>query len=100
MTDAPKQKRSAQVVVTITVNPDSPDIDLQQLEQAATKEVADYGGKMYKVEQEPIGFGLKALKLIFTMDEDKGSPDDLEKKIAEIPGVASARVTDARRAFG
>jgi elongation factor 1-beta len=90
----------ATVVVTITVNPEGPDIDLALLEQEATKEVVSYGGKMYKVEQEPIGFGVKALKLIFTMDENKGSPDDLELKIAALKGVASARVTDARRTFG
>jgi elongation factor 1-beta len=90
----------ATVIITITVNPDSPDVDLNQLEALSTKEVEAFGGKMYKVEQEPIGFGLKALKLIFTMDENKGSPDDLELKLAKLSGVASARVTDARRAIG
>ena len=90
----------ATVVVTITINPESPDVDLKKLEDAASKQVTDYGAKMYKVEHEPIGFGLKAVKLIFTMDENKGSPDDLEKKISELPGVASARVTDARRTIG
>ncbi len=101
MTDAAKPaKRGAQVVVTITINPDSPDVDLAKLEEASTKEVAAYGGKMYKVEHEPIGFGLKAVKLIFTMDEDKGTPDELEQKLATLTGVASARVTDVRRTIG
>jgi elongation factor 1-beta len=90
----------AQVVITITINPDSPEVDLAKLEQAASREVTAFGGKMYKTEQEPIGFGLKAVKLIFTMDESKGSPDDLEQKISSLPGVASARVTDARRTIG
>lgn len=90
----------ATVIITITINPDSPDVDLKKLEEQATKEVDAFGGKMYKVEQEPIGFGLKALKLIFTMDENKGSPDVLEEKLAALQGVASARVTDARRAIG
>ena len=40
-----------------------------------------------KTEQEPIAFGLKALKIIFVMDEAKGSTDELESKIKEIEGV-------------
>ena len=90
----------ARVVVTITINPDSPDVDLGKLEEAAKKEIADFGGDVGKVEVEPIGFGLKAVKLIFIMDESKGSPDPLEQKISELPGVASARVTDVRRTIG
>lgn len=95
-----KPKKGAQVVVTITVHPDSPDVDLGKLEEAAKSEVANYGGIMYKVELEPIGFGLKAMKLIFTMDESKGTPDELEQKLAGLAGVASARVTDVRRTIG
>ncbi len=90
----------ARVVVTITINPDSPDVDLAALEQAAKKEVVAYGGDVGKVEHEPIGFGIKALKIIFIMDESKGSPDELEQKLAGMTGVASARVTDVRRTIG
>ena len=97
---AAKPKRSARVVVTITINPESPDIDLAQLEAAAKQEITSFGGDVGKVEIEPIGFGLKALKLIFIMDEDKGSPDDLEAKLAKLAGVASVRVTDVRRTIG
>ena len=93
-------KRSARVVVTLVINPDSPDVDLKQLELAATKDITAFGGDVGKVELEPIGFGVKALKIMFIMDEDKGSPDDLEITIAKLPGVASARVTDARRTIG
>ena len=90
----------ARVVVTLTINPDSPDVDLAALEEKAKKEVADYGGDVGRVEHEPIGFGLKALKIIFIMDESKGSPDALEQKIGALTGVASVRVTDVRRTIG
>ena len=93
-------KRSARVVITMTINPAGPDIDLAALETAATQEITAFGGDVGRVEQEPIGFGVKAIKIIFIMDEDKGSPDDLELKLAALPGVASARVTDARRTIG
>ena len=90
----------ARVVVTITINPDSPDVNLAELEEKAKKEVTEFGGDVGKVEHEPIGFGLKAIKIIFIMDESKGSPDVLEEKIAGIAGVASIRVTDVRRTIG
>jgi elongation factor 1-beta len=90
----------ARVVITLTINPESPDVDLPNLQAAASKEVTDFGGDVGKTETEPIGFGLKALKIIFIMDESKGSPDDLEAKIAKLPGVASVRITDVRRTIG
>ncbi len=90
----------ARVVITITINPDSPDVDLAKLEAEIKKEVTAFGCEVGKVEYEPIGFGLKAIKILFIMEESQGSPDDLEQKISELPGVASARVTDARRTIG
>lgn len=90
----------ARVVITITINPDSPEADLSRIEQEAVKEVASFGGEVGKVEHEPIGFGLKAIRIIFIMDESKGSPDELEQKLSKLAGVASARVTDVRRAIG
>ena len=54
----------------------------------------------YKVSVEPIAFGLKAVKIMFVMDEDKGSTDDLEADIETIDGVNSVEVTDVRRAIG
>ncbi|MFC1686899.1 elongation factor 1-beta family protein [Nanoarchaeota archaeon] len=48
----------------------------------------------------PIAFGLKAINIIFAMDEAKGSPDVLEEKITAIDGVQSFEVIDVRRAIG
>ena len=53
-----------------------------------------------KSEQEPIAFGLKALKITFAMDENKGSTDTLEEDINGIEGVNSVEVVDVRRAIG
>jgi len=99
-TVAKPAKRSARVVITMVINPEGPDVDLKQLEAAAQREITAFGCDFGKAEYEPIGFGVKALKLIFIMDEDKGSPDDLEEKLAKLAGVASVRVTDARRTIG
>jgi elongation factor 1-beta len=90
----------ATVVVTLTIMPDSPDINLEELREKATKEISAFGGEVGKVVIEPVAFGLNALKLFFVMDEKKGSTDSLEGNIAKIPGIASVNVTDVRRAIG
>jgi len=90
----------AKMFITIKIMPDSPEIDLQVLRVKA-KEASDaFGAELLdKDEIEPVAFGLKALKLIFYLDEAKGS-EDLANKIASIKGISSAEVIDMRRAVG
>ncbi len=90
----------AQIIITLKIMPESPDIDLKKIEKQATKKIAKFGGEVGKVEIEPVAFGLKALKLYFVMDEAKGTTDPLEKDIETIKGVNSVEVTDVRRAIG
>ncbi len=90
----------AQLVVTLKIMPESPDVDLKEIEKKATEEISKFGGDVGKVEIEPIAFGLNALKLIFVMDEKKGSTDSLEEKVSNIDGVESVEISDIRRAIG
>ena len=90
----------AQVVVTMKIMPESPDVDLGAIEEQAKKHVAEFGGEVGKIVQEPIAFGLKAVNVYFTMDEDKGSTEALEEQVATVEGVNSVEVTDVRRALG
>jgi len=89
-------------VVTITVMPESPEIDLDKVQEEVAKLVREFAGdRDTKAEIEPVAFGLKALKYIFVMDEDLGSPDVIAEKIkAEVPGVQSSEISDVRRAVG
>ncbi len=90
----------AQVVITIKVMPESPDVDLDVVLEECKKLVVSFGTEVGKTEIEPIAFGLKALKIIFVSDEAKGGTDDLEKDITAIEGVQSAETVDVRRALG
>lgn len=91
----------ASVVVTLRIMPVSPDVDLDGIQDKALAKIKVFvGDKETKVEQEPIAFGLKALKILFVMDESKGSTESLEDDIADIDGVQSVEVTDVRRAVG
>lgn len=91
----------ASVVVSLRIMPNGTSIDLKSLEVHAKKEIVDFcNSREFKTTIEPIAFGLKALNIIFVMDESKGSTEKLEEKIKLIDGVESVEVTDVRRAIG
>ena len=91
----------ANVVVTLKIMPSDPGIDLNMLEQAAKSRIVDFcNANEFKTVIEPIAFGLKALKLMFVMDENKGSTEELETQISKIEGVESIECTDVRRTIG
>ena len=91
----------ASVVVTLRIMPNDASIDLSNLESNAKKEIVNFcNSKEFKTSIEPIAFGLKALNIIFVMDESRGSTEKLEEKIKLIRGVESVEVTDVRRAIG
>jgi len=74
---------------------------LSKIESEAKKKIIAFSNnKEMKSEQEPIAFGLKALKITFVSDESKGSTDALEENIKKIAGVNSVEVIDVRRAIG
>ncbi len=89
----------ADVVVTMKLMPESPETDLEAL-AAKAEEVISSVGEVGKKEEEPVAFGLKAVLLTFVMDESKGTTDEIEKKISDFEEVASAEITDVRRAVG
>lgn len=90
----------AQVIVTLKIMPESPDTDLSSIEHRAKQCIAEFGGKFGKTDIEPIAFGIKAVKILFIMDEAKGSTEELEQEIAGMPGVNSVDVVDVRRTIG
>ncbi|NJL44117.1 MAG: elongation factor 1-beta [Nitrosarchaeum sp.] len=91
----------ANVIVTFTIMPESPDINLDHLAQKAKEKISAHAGEGdMRVTQEPLAFGLKKLLITFVADEAKGSTEALENQIADLDGVASCECTDVRRAIG
>lgn len=91
----------AQVVITLRIMPQNPSIDLSKIEAEAKNEIVKFcDSQEFKVQIMPIAFGLKALNILFVMDESKGSTEELENKISQIIGIESVEVTDVRRAIG
>ena len=90
----------ATIIVTLMIMPDSPEANLKAIQEAAKKAIVEFGGQMAREEFVPIAFGLTAVQLMFTMNEDKGSTESLEDQIKEINEVQSVEVTDVRRTLG
>ncbi len=90
----------AEVVATIKIMPDSPDVNLEEIKTKVLEKIKElFGDGETRVEEEPIGFGLSALKIIFLMDENKPDTTPIEEAVKGIEGVASAEVVDVRRAL-
>jgi elongation factor 1-beta len=95
----------ASVVVTLKIMPSGPDANLDAIYSEAVKHIKNFVDVKHKEgefrkEIEPIGFGLKALKILFVMDENIGTTDKLEEQIKKIKDVESVEAVDVRRAVG
>ena len=91
----------ANTIVTVKIMPTSPEVDLEAVKEKAMKEILAFNdGKETKTSIEDVAFGLKSINLVFVMDEDLGSTEELEEKIKAIEHVASVEVIDVRRAIG
>jgi len=88
-------------IVTLTIMPESPSIDLKHIEHEALKLITAFSDDRDKrVDIKPIAFGLQSINIVFLMDEKKGDTEKLEKQIADIAGVQSVECTDIRRIIG
>ena len=93
--------KMARVVVTLKIMPESPESDLDSIESEAKSKILEFSQNTeMRSVQEPIAFGIKALKITFVMEESKGSTDSLEENIKTIGGVNSVDTIDVRRAVG
>lgn len=86
----------ADVVVTMRIMPDSPERDLAELGKKIDESILKFG-RLYKKNEEPVAFGLKALVYSFIMEEKEGGTDPVEKAVREIEGVNDVQVTDVTR---
>jgi len=91
----------AKAIVTLKLMPSSPEVDLDQIREEVQNNITEFAGKEdSKYELIPVAFGLKALQVMFIMDESIGSTEKLEEQINAIEGVQSVDVTDVRRTIG
>jgi len=95
----------ADVIVTLKIMPSGPDADGVQIQQRVKELINDFVDEKHKnseirIEEEPIGFGIKAHKFTFVYDESMGSTEKLEESIAKEENIEGVETIDVRRALG
>jgi elongation factor 1-beta len=78
------------VAVIARVMPESPDVDLEKLKAALKKKLPG----IQDIREEPIGFGLKALKLAAVVNDAGGETDAIEQSLSEVAGVERAEIIE------
>jgi len=78
------------VAVIVRVMPESPDVNLDELKKALKQKLPG----IQDMREEPIGFGLKAIKLAAVVNDAGGETDAIEQLLNEIPGVERAEIIE------
>jgi elongation factor 1-beta len=87
----------ARVAVIMRVLPSSIDVDLGEL-ASKIERVLPEGYRVESRGEEPIAFGLKALKLVVSMPEEtEGGTETLEERIKSLPEVDQVEVEAVHR---
>jgi elongation factor 1-beta len=78
------------VALILRVMPVSPEVDLTMLTDQIRKKVPG----LMDIREEPIGFGLKALKIAVVVGDAAGESDTVEAEINAIDGVERAEIIE------
>ena len=78
------------VAVILRVMPESPEVNFEELKLALKKKLPG----IQDIKEEPIGFGLKALKLAAVINDAGGQTDALEQSLSSVPGVERAEIIE------
>ena len=85
-----------EVVNTLKVMPESPEVDLEALKAAIT-DAMPADAELHEITEEPIAFGLVALILNFTIEDGEGGTESTEEFISGLDDVASIEITGIGR---
>lgn len=85
-----------EVVATIKLMPKSPEIDINKTKEKVERSIPD-DAELYKIEEEPIAFGLVALKVMVIVGDAEGGTEKVEENLSNIEEVSNIEVVDIRR---
>ena len=74
------------IIIVYKILPTESTVDLEVLKEKITKQLADIAS-IKRFAEEPIAFGLCALKVNMVLEEKEGIADETEKRMAAIEGV-------------
>lgn len=76
------------VILTLQIMPESVDTSLETLKVELKK--LKILGQIKDMKEEPVAFGLKALKVLTILPDEGGLTDKIEDAVRKIKGVQSA----------
>ena len=85
-----------EVLTTMKIMPDSPEIDLEAIKETIKSSMPE-GAKIHEIAEEPIAFGLVAVILSFITEDGEGGSEPVEEMVSAIDGVASIEITGVGR---
>ena len=88
-----------EVAVKVKIMPTSLDVNLNELKTKIKNKIEEIGGRINKVEQEPIAFGLNAIIITFAWPEEKNT-SIIEDNLNNLENINSVQIVDYRRAIG
>lgn len=91
----------AKAIITFKLMPESPDVDLEAIREAALQ-IAQEAGSIGQMQTkiEPIAFGLKAVLVLAMYDVEGADFDAIAEQMSGIEGVQSAEVAKMDLALG
>jgi len=84
------------VAARIKVMPQSPDVDLDDLQERLEDSLPE-GAKINRVDREDVAFGLIALYPTVIVPDDAGGTEAVEESFADVDGVESVEVDEVGR---
>jgi len=77
------------VAMKLKISTEGPHVDMEKLKQEVQEAISPES-----IEEKEIGFGLKSLLVLVTVDDKEGASDILENKLKSIDGVSSVETVD------
>ena len=84
------------IIIVYKIFPAESTVDLEVLKEKITQKLSDIAS-IKKFAEEPIAFGLKALKVNMVLPEKEGIADETEKRMATIEGVGQIQTLGLTR---
>ena len=86
----------AKVAANLKVMPESPEVDLDELQEQLERAVPE-GAKISGFEREEVAFGLVALLAAVIVPDDAGGTEAVEEAFASLENVESVTVENVGR---
>ena len=84
------------IIIVYKIFPSESTVDLEALKEKITKQLADIAS-IKRFAEEPIAFGLCALKVNMVLEEKEGIADETEKRMSTIEGVGQIQTLGLTR---